>query len=209
MDTEHPSVSCGGGSEVLGRSFQCQVREGQGMLSSQTVVLKSRRTLLAFVHLSMLSDPVQLHKIFKNAFSLTKRPFISWALVSFTAFHFPPGLLGPFLLWEFANNPSFHLQHWTVFQRDVIIGPCFACPRGLHQFAPESFKIKTAFYSIGEQPALICLSSPPLWWLAQEELTTVLLSAFAGWSHWHPIWSRLAGALPGVLWGRHYNIQEF
>lgn len=96
---------------MLGRSFQCQVREGQGMLSSQTVVLKSSRALLAFVHLSMLSDPVQLHKIFKNTFSLTKRPFISWALVSFTAFHFPPGLLGPLLPWEFANNPSFHLQH--------------------------------------------------------------------------------------------------
>lgn len=76
MDKEHPSVSM---VEVL----KCwvtplfQVREGQGMLSSQSVVPKASRGLLTSMHLSMLSDPVQLSEIFKNTFSLTKRPFIS------------------------------------------------------------------------------------------------------------------------------------
>lgn len=73
---------------VLGHSFQCQVREGQGMLSSQTVLLKTSRGLLTLMHLSVLSDPVQLHQIFRNTFSLTKRPLISWVLLSFTAFPF-------------------------------------------------------------------------------------------------------------------------
>lgn len=46
-------------------------------------------------------------------------------------------------------------------------------------------------------------------WPAEQELSAVLFSAFAGWSHWHPIWPRLSSALPSRLWGRHYNTQEF
>lgn len=182
------------------------------MLGSQTVVLKTSRSLLTFMHLAMLSDPKQVHKIFKNTFSLTKRLSSPRCWFHLQHFTFLLGCWEPSLhctargVWK---QPQFSPTALNSFSEGWDYWFLLCLSHGLHQFAPEGFKTKGAFCSMGKQAAGISLCRSPLWELAEEELTTVLFSAFAGWSHWHPIWPRLSRALPSVLWGRHYNIQEF
>lgn len=150
------------------------------MLSSQTVLLKTSRGLLTLMHLSALSDPVQLRKSFRNTFSLTKRPLISWVLLSFTAF---PFLLGcwepslPCIARGVCKQPQFPPTALGSFSGGCDYWSLLCLPPWLHQFAPESFKPKPAFSSMGQQPAVISPCCPPLLWLAGEELSPVLLSA--------------------------------